>query len=68
MSRDSITRLRQDEDTQAFLGHMTYQANDEPEQKPDDHNRRQSGPEQNPNQQDERKRHKGKKPNRGNRK
>jgi hypothetical protein len=52
MSRETITRQRQDDDTQAFLGHMTNQAIDEPEQQPDDRGRRQLGPERSPNQKD----------------
>jgi hypothetical protein len=68
MSRESITRQAQDEDTQAFLGHMTNQVNDEPEQVPDDRNRRQPGPEQIPNKTDEQKRRKNDGPNRENRK
>jgi hypothetical protein len=68
MSREAITRRAQDENTQAFLGHMTNQANDEPEQTPDDRNRRQPGPERSPNQQDDQKRRKNDKRNRENRK
>jgi hypothetical protein len=68
MSRDAITRHAQDEDTQAFLGHMTNQVNEEPEQEPDDRNRRQPGPERSPNQGDDQKRRKTDKPNRENRK
>jgi hypothetical protein len=68
MSREPITRRAQNEDTQAFLGHMTNQANDEPEQEPDDRNRRQPGPERSPNQQDDRKRRKNDKRSRENRK
>jgi hypothetical protein len=58
MSREPVTRQAQDEDTQAFLGHMTNQMNDEPEQVPDDRNRRQPGPERSPNQKDDWKRRK----------
>jgi hypothetical protein len=68
MSREQITRRAQDEDTQAFLGHMTNQANDEPEQVPDDRIRRQPGPERSPNQNDEQKRRKNDKRNRETRK
>lgn len=68
MSREATTRQAQDEDTQAFLGHMTNQVNDEPEQVPDDRNRRQSGPERSPNQKDDQKRRTNDKPSRENRK
>ncbi len=68
MSREPITRQTQDEDTQAFLGHMTNQANDEPEQEPDDRSRHQPGPERTPNQQDDQKRRKNDKRSRENRK
>jgi hypothetical protein len=68
MSREPITRQAQDEDTQAFLGHMTNQANDEPEQVPDDRSRRQPGPERSPNQQQDPKRRKTDKRSRENRK
>ena len=66
MSRESINR--QDEDTQAFLGHMTNQLNDKPEQGPDDRSRRQPGPERSPNQVDDRKRRKNDRAERENRK
>jgi hypothetical protein len=66
MSRETITR--QDEDTQPFLGHMTNQAPNEPEQVPDDRNRRQPGPERSPIQSDEQKRRKNDKRNRDSRK
>jgi hypothetical protein len=52
MSRDAISRQHQEDDTQAFLGHMTNQASDEPEQESEDRNRRQPGPERIPNQKD----------------
>jgi hypothetical protein len=68
MSRDEMMRQRQDEDTQPFLGHITYQANEEPEQEPDDRNRRQPGPEKSPNQQSDQKRRKDDKRTRDNRK
>jgi hypothetical protein len=68
MSRDQITRRAQDEDTQAFLGHMTNQVSDEPEQVPDDRNRRQREPERSLNQNDERQRPRNDRRNRGNRK
>ncbi len=68
MSRDETLRQRQDEDTQAFLGHMTYQVKDEPEQEPDDRKRRDPGPEKSPNQPSEQKRRKEDKRNRENRK
>jgi hypothetical protein len=67
MSREPIARHAQDEDTQAFLGHMTNQASDEPQQVPDDRNRRQPGPERSPTQKDEHKRRKNDKSNRENR-
>jgi hypothetical protein len=66
MSREPVTR--QDENTQAFLGHMTNQANDEPKEVPDDRSRRQPGPERSPNQQDDQKRRKNDKRSRENRK
>jgi len=70
MSRDEITRPRQDEETQPFLGHMTTQAHNEaePEQEPDVPIRRQPGPERIPSQQDDQKRRKDNKRNRDNRK
>jgi hypothetical protein len=58
MSRDAMIRQREDEDTQAFLGHITNQVNNEPEQEPDDRRRSQPGPERSPNQQDDQKRRK----------
>ncbi len=71
MSRDAITGRRQDEDTQAFLGHMTLQAHNEPEaepeQEPEAPIRRQSGPERVPGQNDQ-KRRKDNKRNRDDRK
>jgi hypothetical protein len=68
MSRESIAGHAQDEDAQAFLGHMTNQVPDEPELKPDDRARRQPGPERSPNQKDDEKRRKNDNRNRGNRK
>jgi hypothetical protein len=68
MSRDQMIRQSSDEDTQAFLGHITSQVHDEPEQEPDDRNRRQPGPERSPNQQDDQKRRKDDKRSRDNRK
>jgi hypothetical protein len=68
MSRDEMMRQRQDEDTQAFLGHMTHQANDEPEQEPDDRKRLEPGPEKSPNQPGDKKRRNEDKRNRENRK
>jgi hypothetical protein len=67
MPRDKATRHHYDEDTQAFMGHMTNQASDEPESFPADRNRRQIGPERSPNQKDDQKRRKNDKPSRENR-
>jgi hypothetical protein len=68
MSRDEMSRQWQDEDTQGFLGHMTNQANEKPEQEPDDRNRREPGPEKSPNQPSDQKRRQGDKRNRDDRK
>jgi hypothetical protein len=69
MSGDAVRRQQSDEDTAVgFLGHMTHQANEGPEQVPDDRNRQQRGPERNPSQPDKQDQHKDKKRNRGNRK
>ena len=68
MSRDEMMKQRQDEDTQPFLGHLTLQVHDEPEQEPDDRNRREPGPEKSPNQPNNQKGRKQDKRNRDNRK
>jgi hypothetical protein len=68
MSRDEMMRHRQDEDTQPFLGHLTLQIHDEPEQETEDRKRRETGPEKSPNQSSDQKRRKQDKTSRDNRK
>jgi hypothetical protein len=69
MPDEAVRRQQSDEDTAVgFLGHMKPQADDAPEQIPDDRNRKQGGPEQSPSQSNKHDRRKDKKHNRGNRK
>lgn len=69
MPGEQVRRQQNDEDTAVgFLGHMTRQADQGPEQLPDDRNRQQRGPERTPNQPDQQDQRKEKKRNRGNRK
>lgn len=68
MSGEAVRRQQSDEDTAVgFLGHMTHQAGDGPEQVPDDRNRQPRGPERTPIQPDKQDQSKEKKRNRGNR-
>ena len=69
MPGEAVRRQPSDEDTAiGFLGHVTPQADDGPEQLPDDHFRQQRGPERSPNQPDKQDRRRENKRNRGNRK
>lgn len=69
MPGEAVRRERLDEDTAVgFLGHMTPQADDGPEQLPDDRGGQQRGPQQTPSQPEKQDRRKDKKHNRGNRK
>jgi len=69
MPGEAVKRQQQDEDTEiGFHGHMTNQANDESEQRPDDPNRRQHALERTPDHPDKQDYRKEKKRNRGDRK
>jgi hypothetical protein len=64
MPGEAVKRPQQDEDTAiGFLGHITYQADDGPEQNPEDDMLGLFDPEQTPRHSGKREERKGKKPN-----